>query len=116
MDFDVLIKGGEVVDGTGSPRRQADVGVRTAVSSLDHLDGAQAAGDRAGDWRSPDSSTSTSTLSSRALGNRQFAGARRRDVGAHVTRRLQLGAAARPAARGQDYLQVFYGDPDVGWD
>jgi dihydroorotase/N-acyl-D-amino-acid deacylase len=27
-DFDVLIRGGEVIDGTGAPRRRADVGIR----------------------------------------------------------------------------------------
>jgi N-acyl-D-aspartate/D-glutamate deacylase len=39
--FDVVIKGGDVVDGTGGPRRRADVGIRDGriVAVADRIDG-----------------------------------------------------------------------------
>src|ERR1700704_3793446 len=43
MDFDVLITGGEVVDGSGAPRTRQDVGIAGGrVAALDRLDGARA--------------------------------------------------------------------------
>jgi N-acyl-D-aspartate/D-glutamate deacylase len=40
-DFDLVVRGGYVVDGTGLPRRRVDVGVRDGrVVALAHLDGA----------------------------------------------------------------------------
>lgn len=43
--FDVLIHGGEVIDGTGSPRRRADVGIRggriAAIGDLSAAEGAK---------------------------------------------------------------------------
>ena len=41
--FDLIIRGGMVVDGTGLPRRRVDVGIRNGrVASLSHLDDASA--------------------------------------------------------------------------
>ena len=43
MEFDVLIKGGEVVDGTGSPRARLDVGIAgDRIAAVDRIDGAGA--------------------------------------------------------------------------
>jgi len=44
MTFDVIIRGGEVVDGTGAPRRKADVGIRgDTIAAVGDLAGATAA-------------------------------------------------------------------------
>ncbi len=44
MDFDLIIRGGMVIDGTGLPRRRVDVGVRSGrVAKLGHLEGGSAA-------------------------------------------------------------------------
>ena len=44
MDFDVLIRGGTVIDGSGQPGRLADVGIRGGrITAVDRLDGAAAA-------------------------------------------------------------------------
>ncbi|HZP27518.1 MAG TPA: amidohydrolase family protein [Acidimicrobiia bacterium] len=42
-EFDLIVRGGYVVDGTGLPRRRVDVGVRDGrVAAMAHLDGATA--------------------------------------------------------------------------
>ncbi|MCU1380552.1 MAG: amidohydrolase, partial [Acidimicrobiales bacterium] len=42
-DYDLIIRGGFVVDGSGLPRRRVDVGIRDGkVATLAHLDGATA--------------------------------------------------------------------------
>ena len=42
--FDVIIHGGDVIDGTGAPRRRADVGISgERISTIGDLDGAEAA-------------------------------------------------------------------------
>jgi N-acyl-D-amino-acid deacylase len=44
MEFDVLIRNGSVVDGSGAPARPADVGIRgDRIAAIDSLDGATAA-------------------------------------------------------------------------
>ena len=44
MAFDVLIRGGWVLDGTGSPAYRADVGVTgDRIAAVGRLDGAEAA-------------------------------------------------------------------------
>lgn len=41
--FDVIIRGGHVIDGTGAPRRRADVGITAdRITSIDDLAGAEA--------------------------------------------------------------------------
>lgn len=43
-DFDVIIRGGEVIDGTGAPRRRADVGLRDdSIAAIGDLAGKSAA-------------------------------------------------------------------------
>lgn len=43
MQFDVVIQGGEVIDGTGSPRRRADVGLQgDQIAAIGHLAAATA--------------------------------------------------------------------------
>src|SRR5579871_7041836 len=43
-EFDLIIRNGFVIDGTGLPRRRVDVGVRDGkVAKLGHLDGRTAA-------------------------------------------------------------------------
>src|SRR5580692_1010997 len=42
-DYDLIIRGGQVVDGSGLPRRRVDVGIRDGkVAKLAHLEGATA--------------------------------------------------------------------------
>jgi N-acyl-D-amino-acid deacylase len=122
MDFDVLIKGGEVVDGTGAPRRQADVGIKDGrLAAIDHLDGAQAADviDASGLAVAPGFiDVHVHSELARLGGIDQFAG-----VLDGVTAELMSpdGFSWAPLTperlrEVKDYLQVFYGDPEIGWD
>ncbi len=122
MDFDVLIRGGDVVDGSGAPRARLDVGIRgRLIAAVDRLDGAQAARiiDASGLAVAPGFiDVHVHSELARLGGIDQFAG-----VLDGVTTELMSpdGFSWAPLAperlhEVKDYLQVFYGDPDIGWD
>src|SRR6195256_5714602 len=122
MDFDVLITGGEVVDGSGAPRTRQDVGIAGGrVAALDRLDGARAGRviDASGLVVAPGFiDVHVHSELARLGGIDQFAG-----VLDGVTTELMSPdgfswAPLSPARLREvkDYLQVFYGDPEVGWD
>src|SRR5438309_3133893 len=122
MDLDVLVRGGQVVDGTGSAAADLDVGIEGGlVVAVDRLDGARAGHviDAAGLVVAPGFiDVHVHSELARLGGQDQFAG-----VLDGVTTELMspdgFGWAPLPPARlreVKEYLQVFYGDPDVGWD
>jgi N-acyl-D-amino-acid deacylase len=122
VDFDVLITGGEVVDGSGAPRMRLDVGIKDGrVAAVDRLEGARAARviDAQGLAVSPGFiDVHVHSELARLGGVDQFAG-----VLDGVTTELMSpdGFSWSPLAperlrEVKDYLQVFYGDPDIGWD
>lgn len=122
MDFDVLIKGGIVVDGSGAPPKRADVGIADGrIAALDRIDGAHAAHaiDATGLAVAPGFiDVHVHSELARLGGVDQYAG-----VLDGVTTELMspdgFSWAPLPPARlheVKDYLQVFYGNPDIGWD
>jgi N-acyl-D-amino-acid deacylase len=122
MNFDFLIKGGRVVDGTGAPPKRADVGIADGrIAAIDCLDGAHAAQviDASGLAVAPGFiDVHVHSELARLGGVDQYAG-----VLDGVTTELMspdgFSWAPLPPDRLQevkDYLQVFYGDPDIGWD
>ena len=122
MDFDVLITGGDVVDGTGTPRARLDVGIAGGrVAAIDRLDAAGAARviDAHGLVVAPGFiDVHVHSELARLGGVDQFAG-----VLDGVTSELMTpdGFSWAPLTPDRlrevkDYLQVFYGDPDIGWD
>lgn len=122
MDFDVLIRGGEVVDGTGSPRSRLDVAISgDRFAAVDRLDGASAQQviDATGLVVAPGFiDVHVHSELARLGGIDQFAG-----VLDGVTTELMSpdGFSWAPLEpqrlrEVKDYLQVFYGDPDIGWD
>jgi N-acyl-D-amino-acid deacylase len=122
VDFDVLITGGEVVDGSGAPRVRADVGIaRGRVAAMGSLEGANAARviDAQGLTVAPGFiDVHVHSELARLGGIDQFAG-----VLDGVTTELMSpdGFSWAPLTPDRlhevkDYLQVFYGDPDIGWD
>ena len=122
MDFDVLITGGDVVDGSGSPRRRLDVGISGGrIVAVDRLEGSPAARliDARGLTVAPGFiDVHVHSELARLGGVDQFAG-----VLDGVTTELMSpdGFSWAPLSperlrEVRDYLQVFYGDPDVGWD
>jgi N-acyl-D-amino-acid deacylase len=122
LEFDVLIRGGEVVDGTGSPRARLDVGITgDRIAAVDRIDGAAARQtiDASGLVVAPGFiDVHVHSELARLGGVDRFAG-----VLDGVTSELMSpdGFSWAPLAPDRlrevkDYLQVFYGDPDVGWD
>ncbi|HKF77167.1 MAG TPA: amidohydrolase family protein, partial [Candidatus Dormibacteraeota bacterium] len=122
MDFDTLVRGGRVVDGTGSPPVQLDVGIAGGLlAAVDRLDGVQAGRviDAAGLVVAPGFiDVHVHSELARLGGVDQLA-----SVLDGVTTELMspdgFGWAPLPPARlreVKEYLQAFYGDPNVGWD
>ena len=122
MDFDVLIKGGDVVDGGGGRRARLDVGIADGrVAAVDRLEGSSAAHviDAQGLAVAPGFiDVHVHSELARLGGVDQFAG-----VLDGVTTELMSpdGFSWAPLTPGRlrevkEYLQVFYGDPDIGWD
>ena len=122
MDFDLLIAGGEVVDGTGAPRRRADVAIAgDKIAAIDRIEGATARQtiDVSGLVVSPGFiDVHVHSEIARLGGTDQFSG-----VLDGVTSELMSPdgfswAPLDPEAMREvkDYLQVFYGDPDIGWN
>src|ERR1700704_5014575 len=122
MDFDVLITGGEVVDGSGAPRTRQDVGIAGGrVAAVDRLEGAWAARviDARGLVVAPGFiDVHVHSELARLGGIDQFAGGLD-----GVTTELMspdgfswARLAPERMREVKDYLQVFYGNPDIGWD
>jgi N-acyl-D-amino-acid deacylase len=122
LDFDVLIRGGDVVDGTGAPRRRADVGIKSGrIAAVDDLDRSTAEHliDATGLAVAPGFiDVHVHSELARLGGIDQFAG-----VLDGVTTELMSpdGFSWAPLSperlsEVKAYLQVFYGDPDIGWD
>ena len=122
MNFDLVIAGGDVVDGTGSPRQRLDVGIAGGrIAAVDRLDGAPAGRviDARGLVVAPGFiDVHVHSELARLGGIDQLAA-----VLDGVTTELMSPdgfswAPLNPARLREvkDYLQVFYGDPDIGWD
>lgn len=122
MDFDILIAGGDVVDGSGSQRARLDVGiVDSQIATVDRIDGASAERviDAQGLIVAPGFiDVHVHSELARLGGMDQYAG-----VLDGVTTELMSpdGFSWGPLDPNRlrevkDYLQVFYGDPDTGWD
>ena len=117
-----MIRGGRVVDGTGGPARVVDVGIKDGlVAAVDRLDGAQARRviEAAGLAVAPGFiDVHVHSEIARLGGRDQFAG-----VLDGVTTELMSpdGFGWAPLSPGRlhevkEYLKVFYGDADIGWD
>src|SRR2546426_4603653 len=122
MEFEILIAGGDVVDGTGSPRARLDVGIADGkLAAVDRIEGAAAGRviDAKGMVVAPGFiDVHVHSELARLGGVDQFAGVRD-----GVTTELMSpdGFSWAPLEPNRlrevkDYLQVFYGDPDIGWD
>jgi N-acyl-D-amino-acid deacylase len=122
VDFDILIAGGDVVDGSGSGRARLDVGIVDGlIAAVDRIDGASAERviDAQGLVVAPGFiDVHVHSELARLGGIDQFAG-----VLDGVTTELMSpdGFSWGPLGPNRlrevkDYLQVFYGDPDTGWD
>ena len=120
-DLDVLIRGGEVVDGTGAARATLDVGITgDRIEAVERLEGANATQviDATGLIVAPGFiDVHVHSELARLGGIDQFAGVLD-GVTTELTSPDGFSWAPLPPPRlreVKDYLQVFYGDPDVGW-
>jgi len=122
LEFDVLITGGDVVDGSGGPRQRLDVGISGhRIAAVDRLEGSRAGRMiyARGLAVAPGFvDVHVHSELARLGGVDQFAG-----VLDGVTTELMSpdGFSWAPLSQDRlgevkDYLQVFYGDPDIGWD
>ncbi len=122
MDFNLLISGGDVVDGTGAPAARLDVGITAGrVAAVERLEGARAARvvDARGLVVAPGFiDVHVHSELARLGGRDQLAG-----VLDGVTTELMspdgFGWAPLEGERlleVREYLGAFYGDPDIGWD
>jgi len=122
LEFDVLITGGDVVDDTGAQRKRLDVGIAgSRIAAVDRLEGVAAGRviDARGLVVAPGFiDVHVHSELARLGGADQFAG-----VLDGVTTELMSpdGFSWAPLQPGRlrevkDYLQVFYGEPDIGWD
>jgi N-acyl-D-amino-acid deacylase len=122
VDFDILIAGGDVVDGSGSQRARLDVGIVDGlIAAVDRIEGASAERviDAQGHIVAPGFiDVHVHSELARLGGVDQFAG-----ILDGVTTELMSpdGFSWAPLAPNRlrevkDYLQVFYGDPEIGWD
>jgi len=122
LDFDLVIRGGDVVDGTGAPKARLDVGiVGDRVAAIGRLEsaGARRAIDAKGLAVAPGFiDVHVHSELARLGGMDQFAG-----VLDGVTSELMspdgFGWACLPPVRlleVKDYLLAFYGDADISWD
>jgi N-acyl-D-amino-acid deacylase len=122
VEFDILITGGDVVDGSGSPRARLDVGIAHGrVAAVDRLAGATAERviDARGRVVAPGFiDVHVHSELARLGGVDRFAG-----VLDGVTTELMSpdGFSWAPLQPDRlrevkDYLQVFYGQPDIAWD
>ena len=122
MDFDVVIKNGDVVDGSGAPAQRLDVGIKDGrIAAVDRLGAVDAARviDASGLAVAPGFiDVHVHSELARLGGVDQFAG-----VLDGVTTELMSpdGFSWAPLTpqrlrEVKDYLQVFYGDPAIGWD
>jgi N-acyl-D-amino-acid deacylase len=122
LDFDLLIRGGDVVDGTGAPKKRLDLGlVGDRIAAIGRLDGSGA--ERVIEARGLAVAPGFIDVHvhselARLGGVDQFAG-----VLDGVTSELMspdgFGWACLPPDRlgeVKDYLQAFYGDVDIAWD
>jgi N-acyl-D-amino-acid deacylase len=121
MQFDIIIRGGTVVDGTGAPARVADVGIRGGrIAAVGSLAGAEAGRviEAAGRIVAPGfiDVHSHSELA-RLGGESQFTGLLQGVTTELISPDGFSWAPLSPKRlqEEREYLQVFYGEPPVDW-
>ena len=122
MDFDVLITGGDVVDGSGAPRGRLDVGINGSVlAAVGNLEGSRAGRtlDARGLVIAPGFiDVHVHSELARLGGRDQFAAVRDGVTSELMSPDGFSWAPLEPARLREvkDYLQVFYGNPDLSWE
>lgn len=122
MQFDIIIRGGTVVDGTGAPARVADVGLQgDRVAAVGNLSGAGAGQviEATGRIVAPGFIDVHSHAELARLGGENQMTGLRQGVTTELISPDGFSWAPLSPKRLQEereYLQVFYGDAPVGWD